>query len=520
MKEKRRLCERRYKRNVGDTAKASACWQSSGSRSRYTDRVTIPLKRFGPEIALAALALFFTYRELGISPGTWIDEGLFIMTAKMVVAGRGYAIPLLDHVWYYPYFLAIGPTVVLPVALSLKLFGLSIAAARLPMTLYILATTLGMYVFTKKAAGLSAARWTTALLVSLSAFINTGKPVLGEIPAFFFLMLGLLAMTYQSRAQAFLPAKHGILSGVFFGLSILTKLTFGLILPALAAAWIVAAIRRQWREVGSLTVTGIIALVVYLPWRLLEAVHTPAGSLTEELDKFVFGGGDMPVFYVIRENSEIFLRIPFLAFGVVLVLGMAGLWSSSARLSTSTKTIITTLVALFTLYFLNSYGWYRHLVPAHLLLLAFVPTGASLIMERAVGIVSPTFAKRIAGIMTALMLSVIVLWQATWQFQHRGSGFGTASAMAADILEKQYRDTDLLIEESELYAQLPENPRWLYLVRDRVSPSMPEIFRTPNTTQRCFTRIRKLSYEEMEEYGDTAIPIGSYHVLPPPVDCQ
>ncbi|MSR87479.1 phospholipid carrier-dependent glycosyltransferase [Candidatus Peribacteria bacterium] len=481
------------------------------------------LKRYSywlPEFGLAVVALFFTYRELGISPGTWIDEGLFIMTAKMVVAGKGYAIPLLDHVWYYPYFLAVGPTVILPTALSLKLFGLSVAAARFPMTLYVLGSAAAVYVFTRKVAGLSTARWTTALLVSLSAFINTGKPVLGEIPAFFFLMLGLLAMASIDQKRAFPPAGRGAVSGIFFGISILTKLTFGLILPALAVSWVIALARKQWKEVTALTVSGIVAVLVYLPWRFIEATHTPAGSLTEEVDKFIFGGGDMPILYVLRENNEILTRIPFVAFGIILVLGMVGLWSSSTKLSSSIKTALTTLVALFTLYFLNSYGWYRHLVPAHLLLLPFVPGGMSIIIRSTLRLASPALAKSYTSLLAMVAMGFIVLWQADWQIEHRGSGFGTASAMAAKILQEKYRDTDLLIEESELFAQLPENPHWLYLVRDRVSPSMPEIYRIPNPQQRCFQHVRKLSYEELEEYGDTALAMGSYHLLPRPVNCR
>jgi hypothetical protein len=57
------------------------------------------------------------------------------MTARNVAEGRGYAIDLLRDLWHFPYFLAVGPTVILPVAVSLKLFGVSIAAARLPMTI-------------------------------------------------------------------------------------------------------------------------------------------------------------------------------------------------------------------------------------------------------------------------------------------------------------------------------------------------------------------------------------------------
>ncbi len=477
------------------------------------------LKRFHqwlPETGLAALTLFFTYRQLGLFPGAWVDEGLFIMTAKMVAAGAGYGIPLLDHVWYYPYFLAVGPTIILPTALSIKILGLSITAARIPMTLFILGSALTTYIFAQKVSDRSAARWATALLITLSAFINTGKPVLGEIPAFFFLILGCFVLTRERHDW-----KGGLLSGIFFGLSILTKLTFGLILPALILAWIAAAARRQWKEVWTLTISGITGFAVYLPWRIIEAMYTPAGSLTEEINKSLFGTGDLPLLYVLRENFGIFVRLPYLAFGAVLLLGTAGLWSRSVTISRSLRIIFTALIVLFTLYFLNSYGWYRHLVPAHLLLLPFVPAGIITILEKIRRTVATAWlpARSVYGA-TFLILGVMVLAQGIWQWQYKGSSFGTASAETVDLLESDYRDTDLLIEEAELFAQLPDNPRWLYLIRYGISPSMPELFMTPTPEQRCFRRVKKLSAEESNKLGDTVVRVGNYHILPAPVDCR
>ncbi len=461
-----------------------------------------------PEIGLSALALFFTFRELGTFPGSWIDEGLFIMVAKSVASGHGYAIPLLDHVWKYPYFLAIGPTVILPTAASLKLFGLSsIAIARLPMTLYILGTCITLYWFTKKITDRSTARWAIALLVTLSAFVNTGKPVLGEVPAFFFLVLGLFTMISEKQTQ------RGIMSGIFFGLSVLTKLTYGLILPALSIAWIAAATRRQWKDVRSLTLSGCITLLVYLPWRWIEVIHTPAGSLTEELDKFVFGGGNLPVLNVLRDNAEILIRLPFLAFGIILLLGCTGLCSKDVRLPQPARMSIVSLVVFFTLYFLNSYGWYRHLLPAHLLLLPFVPVGVTMIVRVFTG------RSKATRMLATGILTLIVCAQGLWQLQHRGSGSGIESAQAAIILQEQYSTTNLLIEAPELFAQLPDNAHWLYLIREGISPSMPDIFRTPNAKQRCFSRIRKLSIEEVRQYGAMAVRVSNYHLVPPPLDC-
>jgi len=461
--------------------------------------MTDHLRRWLPEYVLGIVGLFFFCRELGIFPGSWIDEGLFIMVARSVAAGHGYAIQLLEYNWQYPYFLAIGPTVVLPVAVSLKLFGISVAAARLPMVGYLIAISISVWFFTRKTQGLREARWATALLITLSAFVNTGKPVLGEVPAFFFLLLGLYALETIKQ-----PWKRGAVAGVLFGLSFLTKLTFGLILPALGIAWFVALFRRKWDEFSALTLAGVVILVVYAPWRILESIHTPLGSFSQEISKFVLGGGDTPLMYVLRENREILLRLPFVAYAVILVLGCIGLWSLRGRMRESTLIVTASLILLFTLYFLNSYGWYRHLLPAHLLLIAFVPLGTERLLGRK---------------MAAIVLTAIILLQGIWQLDHRGSGLGTGAVETVQILQEQYIQEPLFIEESEIFAQLPENPLWLFLIRDGVSPTMPIEFRTPSAATRCRRHLRKLNAAEELLYGDRAARVGNYFIIPPPADC-
>jgi hypothetical protein len=72
-----------------------------------------------PELGIAAIIAFFSIRELGTFPASWADEGLFIIVAKMVATGQGYALPLLDQVWSYPYFLNVGPALIYPSAASI-----------------------------------------------------------------------------------------------------------------------------------------------------------------------------------------------------------------------------------------------------------------------------------------------------------------------------------------------------------------------------------------------------------------
>ncbi len=455
-----------------------------------------PFRSWLPEILLVLLAGFFFFRELGTFPASWSDEGLFIIVAKMAAAGRGYVLPLLEHDWAYPYFLGVGPTLIYPSALSIQLFGLSIAAARLPMTLWLIAATSLFYWWTRTSLGRRRALWATALLVSFSAFVNTGKPVLGEIPGFAFVLAAFLCMGKD--------AKWPVASGLLLGLAIVTKITYGILLPALGVAWLVAAWNRNWREMGRLTAIGLLAFGTFMAWHMVELANTPESGLLQEIRNFVFGGGDNETLFFLRHRLHLLLTLPYVAYATFFVLGMTGLWLSRKRLGTSLTVTIGVGIALFTLYFLNGMGWYRLLLPGHLLLLPFVPSGA----ERIVG-------KRFA----AVILTLIVIAQTAWQFDHRGSSTSTGGQDVAEYILRNFSEQNLLVEPTEVFARLPVNDHWLFLMPE-LSFSLPEHYRVPTAAQRCIPIIRKVNDEERAALGDRVRPLtGSYIAVAPPADC-
>lgn len=454
-----------------------------------------------PEFLLALLALFFTFREFGTFPAAWTDDGLFMMVAKSVATGHGYALPILGKDWLYPYILAVGPPLIFPVALSIKLFGFSVAAARLPMAAYLLGTCILFYVFAARSAGRTAARFGLLLLITLSAFVNTGKPVLGEIPGFFFLFLGLMVLRREH-----LSLWQGLLAGVLFGLAILTKLTYGIVLPALLVAWCIFLFRRDWPQVRRLTVAGLTGFLVYLPWRLLEMGSAP--GLGGEF-RFLIGEGADPadVLFLTRifRGELVFLRPPFLLYGLLLVLGGTGLWRLRKTLPAHLTIILASLIALFTLYFVGSFGWYRHLLPAHILLLPFVYPGAVALLR-----------KRIA----AVLLLGIALAQGLWQLDHRGSSGSLEAQEATAYVLQKYAERDLIIRSQEVYVRLPENPHWLFLTGVKISSRIPEDFVRLTPLQRCMPVLMKRSEEEIEAgRGTLEQAVGRYYIAPPPSDC-
>ncbi|NOS68189.1 MAG: hypothetical protein HOO67_07595 [Candidatus Peribacteraceae bacterium] len=455
------------------------------------------VRRFYPEILLCWLALYFTFRELGSFPAAWEDSGLYTMVAKNVAAGHGYSLPILHSRWAYPYFLSVGPTVILPVAFFIHLFGFTLAVARIPSTLYLLGTCVAFYLYVQKISGIRDARWATALLITLSAFINGGKPVLGSVPALFFLLLGLHVL-HDNRASA----KRAVLMGILFGLSVLTKLTCFLILPALCIAVLYKGVMRQRRTMWYLCLTLVIALALFFPWLLLELREQPGfGSFLMEV--FTRSDGES-LLMVLANKMPMLLRFQYQYFGVLFVLAIAGFFHSDVRLSPRERVFLVSLFGFFLVYFLMREGWYRHLLLAHVLLLPFVPAGARLLLRE----------------YWRPVLVIFIGAQTIWQLDHRGSSQTQGSDAAVEYIRQHLADTDVLIQHPELIVQLPENLHWLYYPLPGNRELMPERFTTRSADELCMLRVRKINEEDVAKYGSAMVNIGGkYFLIPKRSEC-
>lgn len=458
------------------------------------------VRPFLPELFIAAILLFFALRELGTFPDLWEDDSLFMIAARSIAEGKGYGIPVLTDFWHWTYILAIGPTLLYPVAAFIWLFGFSPEIARIPMVLYLLATAAVFYLYTKNSSDRSIARWGTLLLVTFSAFVNTGKPVMGEIPGFFFLLVGLSVFD-----KGKLSWKWAAVSGIFLGLAVVTKLTLGLVFPAIAVAFLWSLWKRDKTECYQLVITGMAAVLTFLPFMPMLGLMEQGGI--QEVNQYGLAEGGTGLFQVLRTNPEILLRFQYLYFGMLVVAGCIGLQSDRVKISRAQKIIIVSVILLFILYFLNERGWYRHLLTPHLLLLPFVPVG----LERVLG-------RRIAA---ALMICFITA-QFWWQWDHRGSRRTDEGVRAAEALQKNFSSTRMVMLQPDIFVRLPENPQWLFLSEEFLRRDSERFRGLPiRQEDHCLPIMKKLTDEEKASYeGRLTTVYGRYYVVAPPQSCE
>ncbi|MBI3332452.1 glycosyltransferase family 39 protein [Candidatus Peregrinibacteria bacterium] len=459
------------------------------------------VQKWLPEVGLFALLLFLSLRELGTFPAAWADDSLFMIVARNIAEGKGYALIILGREWLYPYTLGVGPALIIPSALAIKAIGFSVASARLPMIAYLIAASTLFYFLARRMAGRTSALRSSLLLISLSAFINTGKPVLGEIPGVAFLLAGFFFLLDA-------PKRHwgrSVLAGLLFGIAVMTKLSYMLLFPALGLTFLVMMLRREWTAAARLAVTGVIALVPFVAWQMME-LSSRGGILKDIL--FMLGGSEEQAaipFSHIWNNPEILLRIPFLSYAVFFVLGILGSLKLSRTVPMHVLVFVWSLIVLFTLYYLSSFGWYRHVLPAHILLLLFVPAGAWSIFGKRLGVT---------------VIFAIVVAQAWWQLTYKGASRSTAATEAAAILEAEYRDVPLVVQQAEIFVRLAPRPHWFFLTNPIMSLRLPEELVGLSPAQRCMPLVRKLSAEDQQKYSGRLMPLAGYFLIEPPNDCK
>jgi 4-amino-4-deoxy-L-arabinose transferase-like glycosyltransferase len=224
-----------------------------GDRSSLYDVIARAIKSealwFG--LLLAATGFLAGFR-LGSYPRMGFDEGYYLQLAKNLVLHGEYALvsPPQELDWF-----GLGnssPTLGLPIALGFRLLGIGVTQARLVSALYLVGAVVAVYLLMRHLYGWSAAALSAALfivagpttvslfsggtLISEFSTIWMGRKILGEVPALFFVLLGVWAWfrSWESESK-----RWAVGAGLLFGLAFVTKEQFlPMVVPVFGLVWL------------------------------------------------------------------------------------------------------------------------------------------------------------------------------------------------------------------------------------------------------------------------------------------
>ncbi|RRR68722.1 MAG: glycosyl transferase [Candidatus Viridilinea halotolerans] len=322
---------------------------------------------------LVVLALLLALINLPYAPPTWFDEGSHLHVPKTLVRFGVYADISSEGFRYFGPTIGVGPTVMLPIALVFQVAGVGLLQARLVMVTYLAFALLGLFALARRLYGLQVALLALLLVLAsrtlrFEGMVEYGRQALGEVPGMAFLLGGLLAYAlglYKPEARR----RYALLAGLSFGLALVTKNQFVLIVPATLGIlalldWFYYRAGDWWLRLAP----PVIAVACFGAWTVaMLAFFGPAG-FSENLAKTrQAAGGAIFVFDPEATRRAVVYLVQ--VYGGLLVPGLLySLWRSRERTAEGLARLAPSLMALLWLiWFVTSLGWARYAFPAVIL---------------------------------------------------------------------------------------------------------------------------------------------------------
>lgn len=318
---------------------------------------------------LLVVAVFLALYNLEYYPRTWFDEGSHLHVPKSLVLFGEYADYSAEGFRYDGPTFGVGPTVLAPIALVFQVAGIGLLQARTVMAAYLLLALALHYLVARRLFGWQVAVLSSLLLLGASGvgFLEYGRQVLGEVPAYAFFLAGVLA--WPSRPGT-LPVGRLLASGLFFGLAAVTKMHYLLLLPAVL---VVLGVVDGWWSRRARIVHYLLPLVgaVFVPaaWLFFQLAYIgPDGFLASIERVRSSSSGAVLVLAPERLLSAVrFVLSPEALYGwVVPALAYGGLRAVDRREPRGAeRTMLVAFVAVWLGWFwLASIGWPRYAFPA------------------------------------------------------------------------------------------------------------------------------------------------------------
>jgi len=326
-------------------------------------------------LILSVLSLFaiVTYNQPNY-PVTWFDEGMALQGALNLTKYGQYAMRSSEglRVLDQP-LIANGPGVVIPISVVFHLWGIGLLQARILLAVYFVGTILFFFRITSSYFGNLAACMATFLLLAIpeQGLIFYGRLALGNVPALMYFLAGLYFFSKLKKKKS---TGYAIASGICFGLTLVTKGQYWILIPALMLMMIMDAL--HYKQLGfkyGFTIL-LVALLPSLIWLAVQFLLLGMNNFADNLvavkssasvTVFAFRSERIPsnIWYLIRSGFMIFV-LPGL-----VVAARGGFHRTMEGLF---RFFVIIFIALWLVWYLFvSVGWHRYAFEAHSLGMIF-----------------------------------------------------------------------------------------------------------------------------------------------------
>ncbi len=412
-----------------------------------------------------AFLLYFSLNKLIETPPTWMDEGIIIETARNIASHGSPSIRISPTELVSGGYVTTSYPVTYPISILFKKYGVNIYSARIVMVIYLLLFAISSLLLTIKVGEKSKYSYILSLLliVSFAPLYGHGKNVLGEVPGMFYLFISIILISFLSdilnRTDIRIRYKIllNILTGVFIGLTVVTKPIFILLIPSIVLGLIVYLFARhkysKMFEVRYLAlknslylylVSGLLS--VFLPIYIWFKHQFNGESLSFILSVYA-NPHKNAIFESIISNSLRFfteyqpsyMLILFSVFSLAIIVK----FKKYKELNLA-NIILWFFSGLILLAYVRTPGYYRYFFEAQIVCLTLLPGNIIFLFNQ----INPKLKK--FGILVVLLLLAIhirQLFYGSWINQYKDS-------KRSEILIKELSDTP---SSSEVFIyQAPE----------------------------------------------------------------
>jgi len=345
-------------------------------------------------ILILALVLIPVSAYISIHGSVNFDEAYFLQAPTSMIVDGTYS-TRYDGGRNFDPGLSTGPTVLLPIGLMFKVFGIGIIQARLVMLVYFLLMMWMTFYVSKTLFGSIATFISIFLLLCLPDMFFFALKVLGEIPTLFFFMTACWLLIKQ----------RAFWGGVFIGLAILTKFLYILSIPAILLLFLVEFISSKEHRKQAVIFYSKVFIGLLLPnliWEAVKFYYLGLATYRDNLDKFLgminISSGSQEIFTLqaMLNRIQIFASpspfIPSLLVCTLLIIAIILNIFAISKLFIVEKVNNLNRVKLFLsifsfLYlawwmFGNHLEWWRYLFPGYIVVVIVIGSIFATLIER------------------------------------------------------------------------------------------------------------------------------------------
>lgn len=383
-------------------------------------------------LLILVVFVFYSACFLTTKPRLWIDEALTVGVARSFAENT--VLDVSDSPSGYTGFGMLlqqtGYPVTIPLALAIKIFGLSAETVRIFMLIIAAGALTLVWHVGPKLFGRPAALTSLFLIVSFASFHNA-RTAVGDLPGFAFMLAGLY-FWFGRRQLAY--------AGILLGLAIVTKPSvYALIIPAIIIMFIFR--RVSLKDIAYIAVSMIPPGLL---WIFLSSGNPLSASFWSVLAGFYANpyGGDISA-NIVSNLKSLVDSSTLIYFGLLFVVVLAArIWKIRGK-----EALFYDFVLIYNLlafvYFLRSPGWLRYLIAAELLILFLLPNTLYKFSESSKffsGFLKKPFGEKLVPI----FMGGLVLVQAVQLLFFADIFYSKQSLALIDNINERYPDSEIL----------------------------------------------------------------------------